>query len=57
MVSIGELLGVGITAEGEAYNTEVLEVFDRVRCALYNDTSINADKRTRWRLGVLKPKV
>ena len=60
MVSIGELLGVGITADGEAYNTVVLEVFDRVRCAQYNDTnetSINTDNRRRWRLGVLKPKV
>ena len=53
VVSIGQLLGRGVTEEDRAEHVEVLELLERVRRASYDDTRIGSSTRPRWRRGVL----
>ena len=53
VVSMGQLLGRGVTKEDRAEHAEVFRLFERVRCVSYDDTRIGSSTRRRWRRGML----
>ena len=53
LVSVGQLLGRGVTEEHGAEYVAVLKLFERVRCVSYDDRRIVSGKRRRWRRGAL----